>query len=102
MLLMPQPQADAGLVGRMLGPYRVIESLGSGGMGAVYLAEDARLGRQIALKVLAPEMALHAEKLRRFETEARAVASLSHPGIVTLHSIEEADGLRFLTMEHVV
>ncbi len=101
MFDMPQLQPDAGLLGRMLGPYRVIESLGSGGMGAVYLAEDTRLGRQVALKVLSPEMASHPEKLQRFEREARAVASLSHPGIVTLHSIEEVDGLRFLTMEHV-
>src|SRR5512146_926370 len=102
MVVMPQPQPDTGLVGRMLGPYRVLESLGSGGMGAVYLAEDERLGRRVALKVLTPEMASHAEKLQRFEREARVVASLSHPGIVTLHSIEEAGGLRFLTMEHVV
>src|SRR5512146_126871 len=90
------------LVGRTLGCYRVLESLGAGGMGAVYLAEDERLGRRVALKVLAPETAAHPEKLQRFEREARAVASLSHPGIVTLHSIEEVDGLRFLTMEHVV
>jgi tetratricopeptide (TPR) repeat protein len=98
---MGQPQPDGGLVGRTLGSYRVVESLGSGGMGEVYLAEDVRLGRRVALKVLPPEMASHPEKIARFEREARAVASLSHPGIVTLHSIEEADGLRFLTMEHV-
>jgi eukaryotic-like serine/threonine-protein kinase len=101
MAVMPQVQADSGLVGRTLGAYRVLESLGSGGMGRVYLAEDPRLGRRIALKVLPPETASQSEKLARFEREARAVASLSHPGIVMLHSIEEADGLRFLTMEHV-
>ncbi len=98
---MAQPQPDSGLVGRTLGSYRVLESLGSGGMGEVYLAEDTRLARRVALKVLPLEMASHPEKIARFEREARAVASLSHPGIVTLHSIEEADGLRFLTMEHV-
>ncbi len=97
---MPQAQ-DSGLVGRTLGAYRVLEALGSGGMGQVYLAEDPRLGRRIALKVLPPETASQGEKLARFEREARAVAQLSHPGIVMLHSIEEADGLRFLTMEHV-
>ncbi len=98
---MGEPQPDSGLVGRTLGPYRILESLGSGGMGQVYLAEDTRLDRRVALKVLPPEMASHPEKIARFEREARAVASLSHPGIVMLHSIEEAEGLRFLTMELV-
>ena len=98
---MPEVEPADGLVGRTLGSYRVIASLGSGGMGEVYLAEDVRLGRRVALKVLPPEMAAHPEKLQRFEREARAVASLSHPSIVVLHSIEEAHGLRFLTMEHV-
>ena len=94
-----QPESD--LIGRTLGSYRVLEALGSGGMSDVYLAEDVRLGRRVALKVLPTQMAAEAEKLQRFEREARAIASLSHPGIVVLHSIEEADGLRFLTMEHV-
>jgi tetratricopeptide (TPR) repeat protein/TolB-like protein len=98
---MGQAQPDAGLVGRSLGPYRILESLGSGGMGHVYLALDPRLERRVALKVLPPEMASHPEKLKRFEREAQAIAQLSHPGIVMLHSIEEADGLRFLTMELV-
>jgi serine/threonine protein kinase len=98
---MAQPQPDSGLVGRTLGPYRILESLGSGGMGQVYLALDPRLDRRVALKVLPLEMASHPEKIKRFEREAQVVASLSHPGIVMLHSIEEADGLRFLTMELV-
>ena len=98
---MGQVQPDRGLVGRTLGPYQILESLGSGGMGQVYLALDPRLDRRVALKVLPPEMALHPEKIKRFEREAQTVASLSHPGIVMLHSIEEADGLRFLTMELV-
>jgi len=98
---MPSVQPDRGLVGRTLGAYRILESIGSGGMGHVYLALDPRLDRRVALKVLPPEMASHPEKLKRFEREAQAVASLSHPGIVMLHSIEEAEGLRFLTMELV-
>ncbi len=101
MTTMGQVQQDRGLVGRTLGPYQILESLGSGGMGQVYLALDPRLDRRVALKVLPPEMALHPEKIKRFEREAQTVASLSHPGIVMLHSIEEADGLRFLTMELV-
>jgi tetratricopeptide (TPR) repeat protein len=98
---MGEPQPEGGLVGRTVGPYRILESLGSGGMGQVYLALDPRLDRRVALKVLPPEMASHPEKIKRFEREAQAVASLSHPGIVMLHSIEEAEGLRFLTMELV-
>jgi serine/threonine protein kinase len=94
-----QPERD--LIGRTLGSYRVLEALGRGGMGDVYLAEDVRLGRRVALKILPPQMAGETEKVQRFEREARAIASLSHPGIVVLHSIEEADGLRFLTMEHI-
>ncbi|HVO11805.1 MAG TPA: protein kinase [Vicinamibacteria bacterium] len=98
---MPQVQPDRGLVGRMLGPYRVVASLGSGGMGEVYLAEDARLGRRVALKVLPADMADRPEKLARFEREAKAVAALTHPGIVTVHDIDEVEGRRFLIMEHV-
>ena len=102
ILDMGVPQPDGGLVGRTLGPYRILESLGSGGMGHVYLALDTRLDRRVALKVLPPEMASHPEKIKRFEREAKTVASLSHPGIVTLYSpLEEQDGLRFLTMELV-
>jgi serine/threonine protein kinase/tetratricopeptide (TPR) repeat protein len=98
---MGEAHPPAGLVGRTLGSYQLLETLGTGGMGEVYLAEDTRLGRRVALKVLPPEMAEQPEKIQRFEREARAIASLNHPGIVTLHSIEEADGRRFLTMEHV-
>jgi TolB-like protein/tetratricopeptide (TPR) repeat protein len=70
-------------------------------MGQVYLAEDEKLGREVALKVLPPEVAGDADRLERFEREARTVASLNHPSIVTLHSIEESEGLRFITMERV-
>jgi serine/threonine protein kinase len=98
---MGRGQPESGLIGQTLGSYRVLEALGSGGMGDVYLAEDQRLGRRVALKVLPPGMAAQPETIQRFEREARAIASLSHPGIVVLHSLEEADGLRFLTMEHV-
>jgi eukaryotic-like serine/threonine-protein kinase len=98
---MGEAQPRGSLVGRVLGHYRVLEALGSGGMGEVYLAEDPRLNRRVALKVLPADMASHPEKLKRFEREAQAIASLNHPGIVTIHSIEEAGGLRFITMEHV-
>ncbi len=87
------------MLGRTLGHYRLLDRLGAGGMGEVYRAEDLSLGRTVAHKVLPPEVAGDPERLERFRREARAVAALSHPHIVTLHSIEEADGVSFLTME---
>ena len=70
-------------------------------MSAVYRATDTKLGREVALKVLPPDVACDPERLTRFQCEARAVAALNHPHIVTLHSVEEADGVHFLTMELV-
>ncbi len=87
--------------GRVLLHYRIAEKLGEGGMGQVYAAQDQKLGRRVALKVLPPEMARDPERLERFQREARAVAALNHPNIVTLFSVEEAEGIHFLTMELV-
>ena len=87
--------------GQVISHYRIVRTLGAGGMGEVYLAEDIRLGRQVALKVLASETAGDPDRRARFEREARAVAALNHPGIVTIHSVEEDQGLLFLTMEVV-
>ena len=87
--------------GTRLGTYEIVALLGTGGMGAVYLAKDSQLGRQIAVKVLPAEVATEPEWRARFEREARAVAALNHPNIVTLHSIEENSGVRFITMELV-
>ena len=89
------------MVGRTLAHYTILEKLGAGGMGEVYLAEDSRLRRRIALKVLRPHFAESRERLSRFQKEAEAVAALSHPNIVVIHSVEEADGIPFLTMELV-
>ncbi len=89
------------MIGRTLSRYRIVESLGAGGMGAVYAAEDLELHRRVALKVLPPEMAADPVRLSRFRREAWALASLNHPGIVVIHSVEEADGLHFITMELV-
>jgi len=88
------------MIGRTLSHYRILHKLGSGGMGDVYLAEDTRLSRKIALKVLPPEMA-SSERRHRFEREAKAVAALNHPNIVHLYSVEEAEGVNFITMELV-
>jgi non-specific serine/threonine protein kinase len=85
----------------MLLQYRVLERLGAGGMGEVYLAEDGRLGRKVALKVLPARLASQPRHLERFRREARATAALQHPNIVTIYAVEEEDGLPFLTMELV-
>ncbi len=89
------------MIGRTLSHYRITTAIGAGGMGVVYRATDARLGRDVALKVLPAEMARDPERLARFQREARAVAALNHPHIVTIFSVEEADGVHFLTMELV-
>jgi eukaryotic-like serine/threonine-protein kinase len=77
---------DLDLSGRSLAHYRVLERLGKGGMGEVFLAEDLRLGRQVALKVLRPELTADPRHLERFEREARSVAALNHPNIVTMRA----------------
>ncbi len=84
-----------------LGTYEILGPLGAGGMGEVYRAKDLRLGREVAVKVLPAEVASSPDRLARFEREARTVAGLNHPNIVTLYSIEEEDGIHFLTMELV-
>jgi len=89
------------MIGRTLAHYRITAALGAGGMGEVYRATDTRLGRDVALKVLPAEMASRPDRLERFRREAKALAALDHPGIVTVHSVEEADGVHFLTMQLV-
>lgn len=85
--------------GTRLGSYVVVAPLGAGGMGEVYRARDTRLGREVAIKVLPGAVARDGERLARLEREARAVAALNHPNIVTIYSIEEVAGVRFLAME---
>ncbi len=89
------------LSGTRLGPYEIVAPIGAGGMGEVYRAHDARLERDVALKILPLEAVGDTERLERFVREARALAALNHPHIVTLYSTEEAEGIPFLTMELV-
>jgi serine/threonine protein kinase len=89
------------MIGETLGHYRIVREIGKGGMGVVYRAEDTTLARQVALKILPPEVAADADRRQRFRSEALALAALNHPHIVTVHSVEEAGGVHFITMELV-
>ena len=86
--------------GTRLGPYEIVSLLGSGGMGEVYRARDPRLGREVALKVL-PGDPDGSDRLRRFQTEAKAAAALSHPNIVAVHDVGEHDGVAYIVSELV-
>jgi serine/threonine protein kinase/Flp pilus assembly protein TadD len=95
-----QPHKET-MIGKTLSHFKILDKLGEGGMGAVYLAEDLELNRQVALKVLPTEMAADPERLSRFKREAKAVAALNHPNIVTIYSVEDSDEGRFISMELV-
>ncbi len=88
-------------VGSHLGAYAIIVPLGAGGMGEVYRARDAKLGRDVAIKVLPPETVTNADRLARFRREAQMLASLNHPSIGAIYGLEEADGQPFLVLELV-
>lgn len=92
---------STGLVGRTIGRYRVISSIGAGGMGEVYLAEDTTLGRKVAIKVLPHFYTSDPERVHRFEQEARAASALNHPHIVTIHEIGDWHGTQFIVTEFI-
>jgi eukaryotic-like serine/threonine-protein kinase len=87
------------LPGRRLGPYEILSAIGAGGMGEVYKARDSKLGREVALKVLPAAFAADAERMARFDREARLLAALNHPGIAAIYSFEEVPGRHLLVME---
>ncbi len=89
------------MIGRTLSHYKVIEKIGEGGMGEVYLAKDTKLDREVAVKVLPATFSENKERLARFEREARLLASLNHPNIAAIHEFEESDGVHFLALEYV-
>lgn len=93
------PRDEPSSLPPQLGHYRIVGELGRGGMGVVYLAEDERLRRRVALKVLPERLARDPRALERFAGEARNLVALNHPNIATIHSLEDIDGIRFLTME---
>jgi serine/threonine-protein kinase len=88
-------------VGQRIGPYQVLSLLGAGGMGEVYLADDSRLGRKVALKLLPSRYTQEAERMRRFDREARATSALNHPNILTIHEIGQVDETHYLVTEYV-
>src|SRR5919199_642262 len=95
------PPADMFSEGILIAHYRIIEPLGTGGMGAVYKAHDEKLQRVVALKVLPPESVAQPDRRRRFLQEARAASALNHPHILTVYEVGEADGKPYIAMEYV-
>ncbi len=84
--------------GTNISHYRIVSKLGAGGMGEVYLAEDQRLHRKVALKLLPAELAANQDRMRRFDQEATAAAALNHPNIAHIYEIGESDGTHFIAM----
>ncbi len=89
------------MIGKTISHYRIMEELGRGGMGEIYLAEDTKLHRQVALKFLPKAMTADPEARQRFEREAQAAAALNHPNIVTVYEIGEHESQVFIAMEYV-
>ena len=89
------------IAGTQIGSYQIVSALGAGGMGEVYRAHDTKLGRDVAIKILPSSFAQDAERLARFEREARVLASLNHPNIAQIYGVEEAGDVRALVLELV-
>ncbi len=87
--------------GTKLGLYEILSPIGAGGMGEVYLANDSKLDRQVAIKVLPETMTRDPERVARFEREAKLLASLNHPNLAAIHGFDDSDGTRFLVLEYV-
>jgi eukaryotic-like serine/threonine-protein kinase len=94
-------EKQPGLAGKTLHQYQILAPLGKGGMGEVYLAEDTKLGRKVAIKILPPQFAQETDRKIRFEKEARAISALNHPNIITIFGVEEAENLNFIATEFI-
>src|SRR5210317_922130 len=89
------------MIGSVVSKYKILEKLGEGGMGEVYLAEDTELNRNVALKFLPPNLCQDEDCRKRFKREAQAAAQLSHPNIVTIHEVGEYKNKPYFVMEHI-
>ena len=94
-------QTTPNLIGTMVGRYQIQSKLGEGGMGTVYMAEDTKLKRTVALKMISPRVASDPQAMKRFELEATATAQLRHPNIVVLYNFERVEEHCFITMDHI-
>jgi serine/threonine protein kinase/tetratricopeptide (TPR) repeat protein len=98
--LIPREETES-LIGHNIGHYQIVTLLGKGGMGEVYLAQDTRLGRKVAIKLLPKDFTKDQERVRRFEREARAISALNHPNIITIHEIGWAEDRHFIVTEYI-
>src|ERR1700732_1032739 len=89
------------MIGKTLKNYRILEKLGAGGQGTVYKAIDTKLGRNVVIKVLPPELTAKEANLKRFEREARLASSLDHPNICTIYDLDDIEGVHFIAMQFV-
>src|SRR5437660_5873265 len=89
------------MIGETISHYRILSKLGEGGMGEVYLAQDSKLDRRVALKILPAEVAAHPDRMKRFVQEAKAASALNHPNIITIYEIDETDSGHFIATEFI-
>src|SRR5215475_10783689 len=89
------------LTNASLGHYRIVSRIGASGMGEVYLAQDTKLDRKVALKILPAELVADQERIRRFEQEAKAASALNHPNIITIHEIDESASGPYIATEFI-
>jgi serine/threonine protein kinase len=92
---------DSTVIGTSLGQYQVVNKLGEGGMGEVYLAEDLRLGRKVALKILSRRLMANEDRVRRFRQEARTISALNHPNILTIYDVGHVGDVHFIATEYI-